>query len=95
MGERKRVPISGKPSRRNNGAANDAAEAWVAHAPAAAAAEPAERTEAMKRLTIDVPESLHTRMKAQCAMERVKMVDVIRALLAERFPETPAASEDA
>ncbi len=45
---------------------------------------PAEPT---KRFTIDVPRSLHTRVKAQCALRGEKMVDVIRAMLEKEFPE--------
>jgi hypothetical protein len=40
----------------------------------------------MKRFTIDVPEHLHRRIKAQCALQGVKMADEIRRLLEERFP---------
>jgi len=63
-------------------------DAWVAKTSATAevAAAPAEP---MKRLTIDVPASLHSRIKVQCAQEGQKMADVIRALLAERFAEQP------
>ncbi len=43
--------------------------------------------EPMKRFTIDVPESLHRRIKAQCAMRGEKMADVIRAMLDKEFPE--------
>jgi hypothetical protein len=42
--------------------------------------------EPMKRLTIDVPISLHKRIKSQCAMENLVMADVIRELLEQRFP---------
>jgi hypothetical protein len=38
-----------------------------------------------KRLTIDVTESLHKRIKAQCAMRGTKMADVIRELLEKEF----------
>jgi hypothetical protein len=48
---------------------------------AAAPAEP------MKRFTIDVPESLHTRIKIGCAKRKAKMADVIRELLEREFPE--------
>jgi predicted DNA binding CopG/RHH family protein len=41
--------------------------------------------EANKRLTIDVTESLHKRIKAQCAMRGTKMADVIRELLEKEF----------
>lgn len=42
--------------------------------------------EPMKRFTIDVPISLHKRIKSQCAMEEVHMADEIRKLLEARFP---------
>jgi hypothetical protein len=45
---------------------------------------PAER---MKRLTVEVPVSLHTRVKVGCAKEGVKIADEVRDLLAKRFPE--------
>ncbi len=47
---------------------------------------PAAPVEAMKRFTIDVPVSLHTRIKAQCALNGVKMADVLRDLLEREFP---------
>ncbi len=43
--------------------------------------------EPIKRLTIDVPLSLHQRIKYTCALEGVIMADVIRDLLIKRFPE--------
>ena len=48
--------------------------------PIAAPAEP------MKRLTIDVPVSLHTRVKTECAKSGRKMADVVRDLLERQFP---------
>ena len=42
--------------------------------------------EGMKRLTVDVPISLHTRIKSQCALRGVKMADEIRDLLENHFP---------
>ncbi len=44
------------------------------------------KAEAMKRLTFDVPESLHRRIKSQCASQGIKMTDALRALLDEHFP---------
>ena len=41
--------------------------------------------EPMKRFTIDVPVSLHTRIKVQCATRGVKMADVIREMLEREF----------
>jgi hypothetical protein len=52
-------------------------DAWVAER---------EDAEPTKRFTIDIPESLHRRMKAQCAMRGVKMNTVIQKLLEDEFP---------
>lgn len=42
-------------------------------------------TVALKRLTIDIPQELHTRIKSQCALRRTKMTDEIRKLLEDSF----------
>jgi hypothetical protein len=44
-------------------------------------------SEQTKRLTIDLPESLHRRVKIGCAQRGEKMADVIRALLEKEFPQ--------
>lgn len=63
------------------------AEAWVAtRNPSHADPAPAMQVEPMKRFTIDVTSSLHTRIKTQCAMRGTKMADVIRDLLEKEFP---------
>ena len=49
--------------------------------PAPAPAEP------MKRLTIDVPKSLHSRIKAACALRGSKMVEEIRTLLEREYAD--------
>ena len=41
--------------------------------------------EPMKRLTIDIPESLHRSIKAQCAMRGSKIVDEVRELLLQKY----------
>ncbi len=51
--------------------------------------------EPMKRLTIDVPISLHRRIKTQCAARDVKMADEVRSLLEKHFPENPTAGSQA
>jgi hypothetical protein len=61
------------------------ADAWV-HNREAGEPEP------MKRLTIDVPLSLHKRIKSQCANENLIMADVVRDLLEKRFPPTGTPS---
>ena len=47
---------------------------------------PAKAEEVMKRLTFDISESLHRRIKSQCAVKGVKMTDELRALLEKHFP---------
>lgn len=50
-------------------------------------AAPVETTkEKMSRFTIDVPESLHRRVKMQCAARGQKMADMMRDLLEREFP---------
>lgn len=70
-----------------------AADAWVGESTADVSETPKAskvvplhaQTEANKRLTIDVSENLHKRIKAQCAMRGTKMADVIRELLEKEF----------
>lgn len=59
------------------------ADSWVANREAGEGAIVAKPP--MKRLTIDLPADVHARLKAQCAMRGVKMVDEIRAILEERL----------
>lgn len=49
-------------------------------------------SEPSKRLTIDVPVSLHKRIKSQCAIEEIHMADEIRKLLEQRFPKRELSS---
>ena len=69
------------------------ADAWVGGAgtdtaPAAppAPAKPAKASVPMKRLTLDVPEDLHRRVKAGCAVRGEKIADVVRRFLDAEFP---------
>ena len=39
-----------------------------------------------KRLTVDIPSTLHVRVKSQCAAKGLKMADEILALLEKHFP---------
>lgn len=41
--------------------------------------------EKKKRLTIDIPDSLHRKIKADCAMRGTKIADEVRALLIEKY----------
>jgi hypothetical protein len=70
----KKVSIAAKPSANRETSAE--ADKWVESRKTMSA--PAER---MKRLTIDVPESLHRRLKMSCAGRGVKMADEIRIAL--------------
>jgi hypothetical protein len=68
--------------------ANDNADNWVGkgieqHLQPRAETTPAER---MKRLTIDVSESLHARIKVDCARRCAKIADEVRELLEKHFP---------
>ena len=71
----KKIAFGGKPiPRPGQGSPDD----WVADR----SMIPAEPT---KRLTIDVPLSLHQRVKSQCAVRGEIMADVIRDLLEHHF----------
>lgn len=71
------------------------ADAWVSGGSQAETAEhkaeqgragpPAEK---IKRFTIDVPETLHRRVKARCAEKGVDMAGEMRRLLEEHFPSS-------
>jgi hypothetical protein len=73
----KKVTFGAKPMEKSA-----AVEQWVEsrdETPVEAVVEP------MKRLTIDLPATLHARVKAGCAMRGVKMADEIRRLLEAHF----------
>ncbi len=72
----KKVAIGTKPTSKP---APEAADAWVENRAAGNEVEP------MKRLTIDVPESLHRTIKAQCAMRGTKIADEVRELLSQKY----------
>jgi len=57
------------------------AEKWVATRSAD------DEGEEMKRFTLDVPASLHRRIKVECTMRGEKMSDVLREMLEQAFPE--------
>lgn len=70
----KRVSFPGKPSSSNSNIDN-----WVENREVVSP----QRT---KRLTIDISQSLHKRIKTHCVAREVIMADVIREILEERFP---------
>lgn len=59
---------------------NLSADAWVKNRTLEVATEPT------RRLTLDIPASLHGRIKSACALEGVKMVEEITKLLQEKWP---------
>lgn len=69
----KKVSIGPKPT----GKADPAADNWVENR---AAGE-----ESMKRLTIDIAESLHRKIKAACALRGTKIADEVRELLLQKY----------
>lgn len=40
----------------------------------------------LKRLTVNIPDELHHRIKVRCAHERQQISDVVRSLLTKEFP---------
>ena len=68
--------------------AKKSADEWVAAPQSDKAPALPQPAEPMKRLTIDIPQSLHTRIKAACALRGSKMVDEIRAILDREYADT-------
>jgi hypothetical protein len=71
----KKILIGAKPTTH----AAAAADAWVE------SRSNGDEPEVMKRLTIDVPESLHRAIKRQCADRGTKMADEVRELLLQKY----------
>ncbi len=71
----KRVSISSKPK----GSTAPLVDDWVSRR------EISEPSEELKRLTIDVPKSLHTAIKTSCATRGTKMADEIREILSHHY----------
>lgn len=74
----KKVSIGAKP--KTPASAPASADAWVE-----SRVETVDEPEKMKRLTIDVPESLHRAIKAQSAMRGSKIADEVRELLVQKY----------
>lgn len=72
----KKISITAKPARP---ATPTSLDAWVNDRHGSA--------EPTKRLTFDIPLSLHQRVKSQCALRTVNMADKMRELLEKEFPE--------
>lgn len=63
-----------------------AADAWVSGNGNTSEQAPKPTGEPTKRMTFDLPESLHRRVMLDCATKGVKMTTVIRQMLEERWP---------
>lgn len=74
----KKITFGTKPT---NKPAPAAADAWVENRDAGEA-------EKMKRLTIDITESLHRQIKSQCARNGSKIADEVRELLLQKYGNT-------
>lgn len=72
----KKIQIGVKPTSKVAAAADE----WVQNREAVAGEK-----EANKRLTIDVPESLHRAIKMQCAARGTKIADEVRELLLQKY----------
>ena len=65
------------------------AVAQAAAAPAPAAIPTPAPREATRRLTLDIPDSLHQAMKVRAAMTGVTMLAEVRAVLAQHYGVAP------
>ena len=75
----KKISIGTKPTAKTTQAS---ADAWVESRSHGDGPEP------LKRLTIDVPESLHRSIKTQCAMRGTKIADEVRELLIQKYGQS-------
>ncbi len=73
----KKISFGRRPSTQQSAQADD----WVA----SRGQEEEDQPVRMKRLTVDIPESLHRAMKAECAMHGLKIADVVREMLTEKY----------
>ncbi len=80
----KKVTMSTKPNR-NNAQELDA-DAWVNQGAVLTTNGHEAEKEATARFTIDIPVSLHARIKSECALNRVKMREVVLGMLEAKFP---------
>jgi len=77
----KKVAIGSKPTAKS---APRSSDEWVS-SDSTSPQQPTKPAEKTKRLTIDIPLSLHQRVKSQCALKGENMADVVRELLEKHF----------
>ena len=80
----KKIAFAGKPTTKPLNA-----DQWVE---SRKVEEPTTKAGEMKRLTFDIPDALHRRIKSQCAVKGVKMADELRELLERHFPGDSAVN---
>ena len=78
----KKLSIGARPTTRQ---APASADEWVGTR-GGSAATPATPGEPTKRLTIDLPESLHRRVTVGCAMDGTSVAAEVHGFLEKRFP---------
>ncbi len=78
----KKVTMSTKPSRNNA----QELDAFVNQGATLTTNGDEPEKESTARFTIDIPVSLHARIKSQCALKRVKMREEVLSMLEEKFP---------
>ncbi len=76
--------VSTKPNKTN--AQKLSADDWVSQGANLTANGDEPEKETTARFTIDIPVSLHARIKSQCALKRVKMREEVLSMLEEKFP---------
>lgn len=81
----KKVSIGAKPSDQTN---PNQVDMWVADRKSAQNNKQEQSEEANKRLTIDIPSSLHRSIKLKSVMEGVTMAEMIRDILAQHFSDS-------
>ncbi len=79
---RKKVAIKIKPETKKQ------ADAWVSESPqeeqGTKQTRPEPTLQKTKRLTIDIPETLHRTLKIKAAVEGVRMADLVRSWIQEK-----------
>ncbi len=80
----KKVTMSTKPNKTS--VRELSADDWVSQGANSTTNGDETEKEATARFTIDIPVSLHARIKSQCALKRVKMREEVLSILEEKFP---------
>lgn len=68
----KKIQIGPKPQASSGNPPQYDVEAWIDNRKIKLKSEP------IKRLTVDLPASLHSRFKTHCAIHGIKMIDILR-----------------